>query len=296
LYIFMQLLIHYLGGETSLAAYLELQRRIRHPWPLQDLKPIQTDKAFFRSVKQGVLQFVLIKPLTAILAVFLESINMYHDGSFSLSSGYFYIAIINNISVSLSLYSLILFYMATEERLLPFRPLSKFLCIKAIIFFSFWQSCFFTVIVKLGIMGNGEKDHQRSNEIQNFLICIEMFILSFAHSFAFSYSDFVTNVKNQRALLQNLGSVLSVKDVIHDARRTFITKNDDNAELPLNEIYKDSAFYWSAGESDDEIDISFDESTHGDKGQNGIKYKPTGSNVQAKPKVKESVNEKTKLV
>lgn len=87
---------------------------------------------------------------------------------------------------------------------------------------------------------------------------------------------------------------MSVKDVIHDARRTFITKTDDNAELPLNEIYKDSAFYWSAGESDDEVDINLEESGHSEKGQKGIKYKPASQAI--KPKAKETANEKTKLV
>ena len=33
LYIFMQLLIQYLGGENMLVSYLELKRRIKHPWP-----------------------------------------------------------------------------------------------------------------------------------------------------------------------------------------------------------------------------------------------------------------------
>lgn len=37
-----------------------------------------------------------------------------------------------------SLYCLVLFYMAAEMRLDPFRPLPKFLCIKAVLFFSFW--------------------------------------------------------------------------------------------------------------------------------------------------------------
>lgn len=38
----------------------------------------------------------------------------------------------------MSLYFLVLFYMVTEDHLQPYKPLPKFLCIKAIIFFSFW--------------------------------------------------------------------------------------------------------------------------------------------------------------
>ena len=74
-------------------------------------------RIFFRHVKQGVLQFVLIKPFTAVLAIVFDKYGIYHDGHFEFKSGYLYLAVINNISISLSLYCLVLFYMATEERL-----------------------------------------------------------------------------------------------------------------------------------------------------------------------------------
>lgn len=104
LYIFMQLLIQYLGGENMLVSYLELKRRIRHPWPFQDMAPVQTNRKFLRRVKQGALQFVLIKPVTAILGLLLEKYGLYLDGELSLKAGYFYCAFINNISVTVSSY------------------------------------------------------------------------------------------------------------------------------------------------------------------------------------------------
>jgi len=76
--------------------------------------------------------------VTAVLAIVFERNGVYHEGNFDYRSGYFYLSVINNVSISLSLYCLVLFYMATEERLKPFNPFSKFLCIKAILFFSFW--------------------------------------------------------------------------------------------------------------------------------------------------------------
>lgn len=44
LYIFMQLLVQFLGGENSLIVHLEFKRRIKQPWPLDKLRPLQTDK------------------------------------------------------------------------------------------------------------------------------------------------------------------------------------------------------------------------------------------------------------
>lgn len=57
----------------------------------------------------------------------------------SVHSGYFYVTLIYNMSVSLALYALFLFYFATRELLQPFEPVLKFLTIKAVIFLSFWQ-------------------------------------------------------------------------------------------------------------------------------------------------------------
>lgn len=57
----------------------------------------------------------------------------------SIHSGYLYVTLIYNVSVSLALYALFLFYFATRELLQPFEPVLKFFTIKAVIFLSFWQ-------------------------------------------------------------------------------------------------------------------------------------------------------------
>lgn len=59
--------------------------------------------------------------------------------SSSVASGYLYVTIIYNISVSLSLYALFLFYFATRELLVPYNPVLKFFMVKSVIFLSFWQ-------------------------------------------------------------------------------------------------------------------------------------------------------------
>ena len=58
---------------------------------------------------------------------------------YSPEGGYLYITIIYNISVSLALYSLFLFYFATRDLLQPYDPVLKFFTIKSVIFLSFWQ-------------------------------------------------------------------------------------------------------------------------------------------------------------
>lgn len=57
----------------------------------------------------------------------------------SVASGYLYVTIIYNVSVSLALYALFLFYFATRELLSPYSPVLKFFMVKSVIFLSFWQ-------------------------------------------------------------------------------------------------------------------------------------------------------------
>ena len=71
---------------------------------------------------------------------------MYHgsdgqskDTGFTYS--YVYITLIINFSVAYAFYVLMLFYHTLHSRLEPYDPLPKFLSIKAIIFFAFWQVC-----------------------------------------------------------------------------------------------------------------------------------------------------------
>lgn len=55
------------------------------------------------------------------------------------AGGYLYVTIIYNISISLALYALFMFYVATKELLQSYSPVLKFLTVKSIIFLTFWQ-------------------------------------------------------------------------------------------------------------------------------------------------------------
>ena len=62
-----------------------------------------------------------------------------HAHTYSPRYGYFYCTLAYNLSITVALYGLILFYSSTRELLSKYHPVLKFLSIKSIIFLSFWQ-------------------------------------------------------------------------------------------------------------------------------------------------------------
>lgn len=73
------------------------------------------------------------------------------------------------------MYCLILFYLATEERLRPYSPFAKFMCIKVVLFFSFWQTCFLNMLVKFEMLENEEAE-----ELKDLLTSVEMVFIAVA--------------------------------------------------------------------------------------------------------------------
>ena len=75
----------------------------------------------------------------SLVTLLLQTFDKYQDGDFSAGGGYLYITFVYNISVSVALYGLFLFYEATKHILAKYDPVLKFLTVKSVIFLTFWQ-------------------------------------------------------------------------------------------------------------------------------------------------------------
>lgn len=126
------------------------------------------------------------------------------------------------------MYCLVLFYKANFEELKPMKPLPKFLCIKAVIFFSFFQGVIIDFLVYYGYIKdvfnsdtNGDTQ-LLSSRLQNFLICIEMFLAAVAHQYSFPYEPFQINGLNINVnWFRNFLAMLDFEDVRQDISEHF---------------------------------------------------------------------------
>lgn len=78
------------------------------------------------------------------------------QGDFSIYGGWLYISFVVNLSVCYAFYCLGMFYFVLKTPLAPFDPVPKFLCIKAVLFLSFWQvrvACYETYGAAQSLLG-----------------------------------------------------------------------------------------------------------------------------------------------
>ena len=231
LYCFLQFLIEVLGGEEALINLLKDKSPTRgvhypplnwimKPWIMgqpmskqivsggtmngvdhgthrqaNKVSRVQWTSPFFVQCKFGVLQYVLLKFISALFVVVLEKLGWYKEGDFTPKGGYLYVCILTNTSQCWALYCLVFFYYSTKTELSPIRPLPKFLSVKLLVFFTYWQSVSISILFYYGFIKpykNGEWSAEAvAKGIQDYMICVELFFFAIAHIFVFPHTDYL---------------------------------------------------------------------------------------------------------
>jgi hypothetical protein len=187
---------------------------------------------------------VQVKPVLAAATLILKAVGKFNEGDFRANSGYLYISIIYNTSICLSLYCLAMFWLCVNDDLKPFRwviyvplfnranltrknrPVPKFLCVKGILFFSFWQSIAISILVAAGAiskLGPYTDAEHISVGLTDTLICVEMPIFAFAHMFAFSYTDYIDprcSYTARMPMYYAFRDAFGLLDVVEDSKTT----------------------------------------------------------------------------
>ena len=207
-YCFLLLLTKYLGGHRGVEETIARKESIHLAFPFGCCcKPLPHARWVWY-FKIGLLQYSWIVPICSGIAVVLNLANVYGNGLWKFNRGYPYITIIINISQTLALYSLVTFYSNMKNELQPFQPLAKFITIKLLVFFIFWQSVLMSGLATIGVLRNtlcdpqlnlncngsttGFTVEQEKIVLGNILICVEMFFFSIVHHWIFGWKSYAT--------------------------------------------------------------------------------------------------------
>ncbi|XP_030522842.1 protein LAZ1 isoform X1 [Rhodamnia argentea] len=242
MYCFGRYLVACLGGEERTIEFMERQGRtaakdpllehysehgiVKHPFPMNYfLKPWKLGQWFYQVIKIGIVQYMIIKALSAVLAVILEAFDVYCDGDFEWGCGYPYMAVVLNFSQSWALYCLVQFYTVTKDELAHISPLAKFLTFKSIVFLTWWQGVAIALLYALGLFKSPiAQALQFKSSVQDFIICIEMGIASVVHLYVFPAKPYELMGDRFTGTVSVLGDYASVDcpldpDEVRDSER-----------------------------------------------------------------------------
>ena len=249
IYCFCYLLIALLGTENEVNEIIKAKTEhdLDHMFPFKCMFNRFEKYEFLIKVKRGVLQYVVVKIVCTIITLITSNIvinaatdeTLYDENSYDFVHFHLYVVILVNCSQIWAMYCLVLFYHACMEELAPYRPFGKFVCVKAVVFFSFWQEMAIGMAVHFGIIHgttnpfSSYTPHDVAKGSQDFLICIEMFIAAIAHHFAFHYRDFTDrNADSKIPFLKAFAEVSNPHDVVEDIRTNLPLPNPSNVKLP----------------------------------------------------------------
>ena len=202
IYQFLSFCISVIGGGDRNKAIDLLAKRADHLTPpfrfFFCCKPhYENDRALASAIllqcQAFTMQFIFWKPVTSIATVILKNHNYYGPyatDAMDWKSIQFWINIIQNLSIFVAFTGLLKFYHAVDKDLEWCRPFAKFLCIKGVVFMTFWQGMVLKILAETTDMGGGgESADAWSEQVQNFLICLEMLLFSIAHFYCFPVDE-----------------------------------------------------------------------------------------------------------
>ena len=185
IYQFFGLLLQYLGESES-----EQKRNLDSKDPVPFLFPFScwtmdpSSAHFLMDCRIGILQYVVIRPLTTVFALIMDSAGRFHPETMSPSDGFFWYAGVNFVSTSVAMYFVLMFFLVIHRDVAEYHVVSKIMAIKLVVFATFWQSLFLGFLDAchwIPATRYWPADHVAIS-VQSLLICVEMFLVSVWHA------------------------------------------------------------------------------------------------------------------
>lgn len=209
---FLYYLIELLGGQDRFVQALRAKSRNdpeaahhlgSHTFPLNCvLERWELGVEFVLQCKHGVLQYVVVKTIASFLTFGFQWLGIYGEGQFKWNAAYPYMAFILNVSVMHALYCLVKLFHAVNDELrhpIDWHPLGKFLCVKGVVFFTWWQGVIIFYLQSHGIISDigSWTGEEVANGLIDYCVCIEMVAFAIAHAYTFTYVEYLPSTVEQ---------------------------------------------------------------------------------------------------
>ncbi|KIR56013.1 hypothetical protein I315_01077 [Cryptococcus gattii Ru294] len=203
---FLMLLMELVSMATidlQIKSVLVEKDKMKFPFPFGFWRFRASKPYFWHALSFSVMQYVILRPLISIIGIICEYYGVLCPEQYSVHFAEVYLDAIDFVSISVALYGLIVFYVLCKDELKGKRPLSKFLAIKLIVFFTFYQNFLFSILQSHGVIKGTAMwtATNVSDGLSALCTCVEMVIFSIYMGWAYSWSDYTDPQKNpyQRA-------------------------------------------------------------------------------------------------
>ncbi|KAF4621349.1 hypothetical protein D9613_000718 [Agrocybe pediades] len=182
---------------------------------------------------------------STVVTLIISSITVLSHCRYSLTSlNFLYMNFDQFKSFSVALYGLLIFYALTRDDLVGKRPLAKFLCIKLIVMFTFYQSFVFSALQGRVIHGTEFWTATNiSNGLNALAICIEMIFFSIFMWWAYPAREYKEH-KKRTSIWRPLWDSINYSDFLREMMISlkFFFKRQDKGLRRSNTTKFDYAF------------------------------------------------------
>ncbi|CAE7086281.1 unnamed protein product [Rhizoctonia solani] len=247
LYLMIQYVANAAAGSLEGALSKKEKTRLPAPWCCFRFRP--TKSSFIHMVKWLVLQFVIIKPIVAIISIVLYAVGLMCPTDMSSTEPSLWLTIVEILSMVTAVYGLIIFYRLTKQDIREHRPLLKFGIIKGIVFLTIFQELVLKALQTSGKIKPTERwtSLEVVDGLNAFLLTIEMAIASVAMLSAFSASEYYYSGPERprespaRAIMDSLNFGDFLSDMKHSLL-FFVRRPHDMAPGESNERLAPSGY------------------------------------------------------
>ncbi|KAI8823482.1 organic solute transporter Ostalpha-domain-containing protein [Fimicolochytrium jonesii] len=193
IYSFLSLILVYLGENINAQRLLLKDKaQMKYPFPFRFWTYDPTSASFLLDIKVMILQYVVVRPLLAVVAVVLQSHHKFCMESMAPTYGHFSFVVINFISVTFALFGLLTLYMTVRHDVAHRKVTAKFLAIKAVIFLTFLQQTVLSLLAHKDVIPALVywTPFNIASGSNAFLVCVEMALASIVHFKVFSVKEY----------------------------------------------------------------------------------------------------------